>query len=173
LGIPAQLQHCSWDADPTAYLQELDDVKVTVMSPVTMILPTKSSKNMEAWDLCLKVLYAGANDEPQPVFVFIDNKAMEERPNRQQQPVAIQPQSIEKMPKKGRQYSRTKDVIGNRFPFLFIYATTDNVVTYSTDRAIYMGKRETLAMLGPFAELCQVGRWQAKLHSGVTSEKGD
>ena len=173
LGLPIQLRHCSWDADPTAYLRELNSVKVTATSPVAMIVPTKSSKNMEAWDLCLKVLYVGATDEPQTVFIFIDNKAMEERPNREQQSVAVQPQSTKKMPKKGSQYSRTEDVIGKRFPFLFIYATTYNIVTYSTDRAIYMGKSETLAMLGPFAELCRVGRCQAQLHSGANSEKGE
>jgi hypothetical protein len=96
------------------------------------------------------------------VFIFISNKANEdEKPARSWESVSIASPSVDNMPEKGSHYVHTKEVVGNRLPFLYIYATTYNIVTHSVDQAIFMGEKDTLAMLGPFAELCRVGPCQS------------
>jgi hypothetical protein len=174
--IPIVLSSSSRDADASIFMDELENIKVTAHDPVKVIkswgVPENSTREEEAWDLCLKVFYP-SEETGKPgvsVYVFINNKAKEEKAGGDVADVTT-PQTIYNFPSDKGQYNHIKDVVreyykkkqeeeDQKFPFLYVYATTYNISTYAVEQALYVGRTETSSMLGPLAELCRVGRCQ-------------
>jgi hypothetical protein len=129
------------------YRAQLKNIAVIdpVSRPVVVIIP----KAGEAWDVGVKMMSSSSSE---PLYIFIDNKS------RLENATEINSTTVKAMPKGGRQYKKTKKVIGDRLKFVYIYATMIDKPSYCVDNAIFMGRNESIKMMGPLAELCRVDR---------------
>ena len=162
---------CNSYNDPNRVRSEID-INATVCKeiPVVIIIPAEG----EAWDLCLKI-FAGKGKKP--MYVFIENKSMEETLNSTYKPVETwlsrredrganntevnennnTAVSVDDLHMNGKQYKHTKEVMGS-LDFVYIYFKTHNVESFTVENAIEMGSSDSMRYLGPIYELYKVGR---------------
>jgi hypothetical protein len=132
-------------------VQSLVDFPSSVIVPPRLGGPYRP-KNEESFDLCVKVSYSG-----EPLYVFIDNKSAKEPSDKE---VPVLKTSVSELPGGGEQYSRMKAIMDEKkLPFFYLYASTHDDETSVVDgRAIYMGRTDTISMLGPLGPLCRMAR---------------
>lgn len=141
--------------NPTSFLEEIDNIKLSAESPVAIVLPMTG----EAWDLCLKILVPGYDE---PMYVFVENKAIQETQksadkvlfNMKNKPEPRGEIEVGDFEDGGKQYTHTETVMGPR-KIVFIYARTQKSVSYGINNAIELGRDDSFGFLGPLSDLYQ------------------
>ena len=125
--------------------------------PVRLIRSAES----ESWDLCVKAHDPATGGA---FLVFFDDKSSAEFKDAQE---SIKATKFATNPK---QYANTKAVLGPSRPFLYVYRSTypdlpSRVLPAVTpdeadlpSRCMVLGRDDTLALLGPFAEIYKTAR---------------
>jgi hypothetical protein len=140
-----------------AFLAELDALVVDKSCPVRLIRSAES----ESWDMCVKAHDPATGGA---FLVFFDDKSSAEFKDAQE---SIKAAKFATNPK---QYASTKAVLGPSRPFLYVYRSTypdlpSRVLPAVTpaeadlpSRCMVLGRDDTLALLGPFAEIYKTAR---------------
>jgi len=140
-----------------AFLAELDALVVDKSRPVRLIRSAES----ESWDMCVKAHDPATGGA---FLVFFDDKSSAEFKEAQE---SIKATKFATNPK---QYANTKAVLGPSRPFLYVYRSTypdlpSRVLPAVTpdeadlpSRCMVLGRDDTLALLGPFAEIYKTAR---------------
>jgi hypothetical protein len=140
-----------------AFLAELDALVVDESRPVRLIRSAES----ESWDMCVKARDPATGGA---FLVFFDDKSSTESKEAQE---SIKATKFATNPK---QYANTKAVLGPSRPFLYVYRSTypdlpSRVLPAVTpdeadlpSRCMVLGRDDTLALLGPFAEIYKTAR---------------
>jgi hypothetical protein len=140
-----------------AFLAELDALVVDKSRPVRLIRSAES----ESWDMCVKAHDPATGGA---FLVFFDDKSSAEFKDAQE---SIKAAKFATNPK---QYASTKAVLGPSRPFLYVYRSTypdlpSRVLPAVTpdeadlpSRCMVLGRDDTLALLGPFAEIYKTAR---------------
>ena len=140
-----------------AFLAELDALVVDKSRPVRLIRSAES----ESWDMCVKARDPATGGA---FLVFFDDKSSTEFKDAQE---SIKATKFATNPK---QYANTKAVLGPSRPFLYVYRSTypdlpSRVLPAVTpdeadlpSRCMVLGRDDTLALLGPFAEIYKTAR---------------
>ena len=140
-----------------AFLAELDGFQVNEQDLVRILRPHKQ----EAWDVCVVSFNAATK---KPFYVFFDCKTDAEFADFQ----------IDKYIRRDladpEQYRHIKAMMGSSRDFLFVYLSmhegfTGQAVPAENDeekdlasRCVFLGRTNTLELLGPFSEIYRVAR---------------
>ena len=158
-GAVDRLSACSQGTkmNTAGFLAELDALEVSKRRPVRLIRPTKG----ESWDLCVKALNPATGGA---FCFFFDDKSRTEFDEGKT------PLTLDEVTNHQKQYLHTKAVLGPSRPFLYVYRSTyvdllsqvlpaaDAAETALPSRCMVLGREDTLALLGPFAEIYQAAR---------------
>jgi hypothetical protein len=163
--------NCTSCSNKIAYLEELEGIvskkkknkggvmsekeKKNVVDGVAFIKPCACERavdQQESWDLCLKFFFS----ESDSVYIFFDNKSAKTKLNQALATVS----GSEAMPNNAKEYAHTKEVLQSRniSSFLYIYATTHNVRSFSEEQAVELGISDTENILGPVYDLYAIMR---------------
>jgi hypothetical protein len=144
--------------DEDNFLNELENVSIPPDQSQEGLVFIKPCPNrpdrQEAWDLCLKFFFPDVG----PIYVFFENKSAKIK-SSEAKPAVVS--GLSQMANGAKQYIHTKRVLGSRnttTSYLYVYATTYNVESFSAERAIQLGVRDLRKILGPMYELYAIIR---------------
>jgi hypothetical protein len=166
-GAVDRLSACSQGnkANMPAFLAELDALVVDESRPVRLIRSAES----ESWDMCVKARDPATG---KAFLVFFDDKSSAEFVDESSAEFKEAQESIKptKFATNPKQYTNTKAVLGLSRPFLYVYRSTyvdlpsrvlpavDPNEAALPSRCLVLGREDTLALLGPFAEIYRTAR---------------
>ena len=135
--------------------QQIEGIKLSTDFPIAILHPVKK----DALDLCLKILVPG---HPKPIYIFVDNKAAAETKDSAEKALynindnrGLKGENgIEELPKEGKQYTQTREVMEG-LEFVYIYARTHKSIAFTVENAIELDRDDSFCFLGPLSDLYQ------------------